>query len=164
MKRFRGTKYVVFRDGTVMNYNTKKVLTQSDLGNRYNRVNLSINGKQVRMYVHRLVAEVYLDNPENKKQVNHIDGNRYNNNVDNLEWCTRKENMEHAKKNGLTTKGKPSSSRKLSYSEAVVIKSLHEEGLSTREIARLSSINKTAIHLLISGQTYKDYNLFNENK
>ena len=68
---------------------------------RYARVRLYRDGKPKDYVVHRIVAEAFIPNPYNKPQVNHIDGNRSNNMVENLEWCTASENQRHAYKTGL---------------------------------------------------------------
>lgn len=67
----------------------------------YKVVNLSLFGKSKVFLVHRLVAMAFIENPLNKKQVNHKDGNKLNNHVDNLEWATPKENIQHAYDTGL---------------------------------------------------------------
>ena len=64
----------------------------------YPRVHINVNGKNKNMTVHRLVAEAFIPNPENKPQINHIDGDKTNNNVKSLEWCTASENAKHREK------------------------------------------------------------------
>lgn len=67
----------------------------------YYEISLKKNGKEKRFKVHRLVAHAFINNPDNKPEVNHIDGNKSNNCVSNLEWATSKENKEHAWNTGL---------------------------------------------------------------
>jgi hypothetical protein len=70
------------------------------------QVDLSVGGRRKKFQVHRLVAIAFIPNPEDKPQVNHIDGNPLNNDVANLEWATSKENMNHARDTGLWRGGK----------------------------------------------------------
>ena len=76
------------------------------LGNgEYNMVALCNEGDSRSETVHRIVAEAFIPNPENKPCVNHIDGNKKNNHVSNLEWCTYSENINHAVETGLIPPG-----------------------------------------------------------
>lgn len=72
------------------------------LRNGYRFFQACTPGKTKHIYVHRAVAEAFIQNGENKKFVNHKDGNKQNNEVANLEWCTASENCKHAHENGLT--------------------------------------------------------------
>lgn len=91
-------KYQVSNLGNVKSYkNLKKELCK----NGYLRVTLYKEGKAKRFLVHRLVANTFLENKSNKPQVNHIDGNKTNNQINNLEWVTSSENNKHAHKIGL---------------------------------------------------------------
>lgn len=99
------TAYSVSTEGEVRKDITNYILSQS-VQQGYKFVTLLINGKQKRMRVHRAVAETFIDNPENKPYVNHINGNRSDNNVENLEWVTPAENSQHAVETGLWGNGR----------------------------------------------------------
>ena len=82
-------------------YLEEKLLQNQNNGNGYFKVHLFKNGRTKDKYIHRLVAEAFISNPENKKEVNHKDGDKANNFVENLEWVTPSENQKHACKIGL---------------------------------------------------------------
>jgi hypothetical protein len=89
--------YSISKDGIIYSNKSKKVLKCLKHNHGYCRIALiNDDGKSYSKYVHRLVAETYLPNPENKPQVNHIDGNRNNHKLSNLEWVTQSENDLHS--------------------------------------------------------------------
>ena len=109
IKQISGYKnYFITNYGVVINNYTNRVLKQ-EISRGYLRVTLSEDNYQKRFLVHRLVAKHFLLKPIDKNVVNHIDGNKLNNSVENLEWCTASENELHSYK----ILGKVNSNRKL---------------------------------------------------
>lgn len=96
--------YSVSDDGRVRSgrrgYSRLLVLQQSRKG--YLCVTLRVRGRSRRFFAHRLVAAAFIPNPERKPHVNHLNGVKYDNRAENLEWCTASENQRHAHRNGLT--------------------------------------------------------------
>ncbi|WP_242227195.1 NUMOD4 domain-containing protein [Bacillus cereus group sp. BfR-BA-01315] len=93
--------YQVSNTGKIKNKRNSRIRKNCLTKYGYLNVQLLISGKDKTFQVHRLVAQAFIPNPNNKTQVNHIDGNKLNNNIDNLEWVTPKENMKHAWDIGL---------------------------------------------------------------
>lgn len=99
------TRYQVSDEGEVRNKQTKRIRKQQDK-HGYKRITLiDDDGKSHNCAVHRLVAMAFIPNDQNKPQVNHLDGNRSNNHLSNLEWVTPEENFKHAVENDLYRKG-----------------------------------------------------------
>lgn len=105
--------------------------------------------------VHRLVAEMYVPNQDNKPQVNHIDGDKTNNNFTNLEWVTMSENIKHAYKTKLIDKrGEKSHCNKLTEEQVNQIRNGHE-GLSQKAIGSLYGVDGSVISKIRSGKAWK---------
>lgn len=152
--------YQVTKTGDVVR--NSRVL-KTTIRNGYKSVCLSIDNIKQTHYVHRLVAETYIPNPHNLPCVNHIDGNKENNHVSNLEWVTHKENSQHASKMGLndyqkTRKTKNNvSARYLTLEQANEIRSKFVSGSRTHgahALGREYGIPHTAVLLIIKGKTY----------
>lgn len=115
-KLLYGGKYKVFEDGSVYSYKTQRFLKGCVTNVGYKQVDLfNENNKKVRCSIHRLVAEAFIPNPENKPQVNHKDGDRLNNYIKNLEWATSSENNAHTWSAGGKKNTKSSAGEKFIY-------------------------------------------------
>lgn len=92
------SNYTVSTSGEVTNTDTSHSMSRQENNCGYHRVELSKDGKQKRYFVHRLVATAYIPNEDNLPQVNHLNGDKLDNRVENLEWCTASRNHKHAYK------------------------------------------------------------------
>lgn len=101
MGNIRSIERFVERKGWYKHFVKSKILRPAIDKKGYLRFGLMVNGKLVTVKGHRVVAEVFIDNVENKPQVNHINGIKHDNRVESLEWCTNRENQIHAIKTGL---------------------------------------------------------------
>jgi predicted XRE-type DNA-binding protein len=150
-KQYNDTKYSISTSGGFRNNMTGLILKPNL--KQYSQI--SFNG--ITRLIHRLVAETFIENPENKPQVNHLDGNRHNNHVSNLEWCTQSENQIHAFETGLqiSVKGEEHFNAKLNNEDVLEIKYLLETGkYSGPEIAEVFGVNQQIISKINKGHRW----------
>lgn len=148
--------YQVSNKGNVraMYFKNNKVFKKQErllksVTNKNNRVYISLykDGKRKNIQIHRLVAIAFIPNPDQLPEVNHIDGNPSNNNANNLEWCTKKYNMQHAYDNNLNHFKEYNDSNKKSV--------VRDDGViypSIRECARANGSSQAAIKGAIFGR------------
>lgn len=127
--------------------NKPKFLGLHDDGHGYRICILSINGKGNKEKVHRLVAKAFISNPKDKRVVNHKNGIKDDNRVENLEWVTKLENERHAARNGLTYS-------KLTIDEVVEIKKLIRKNLTAPKIAERYDVCSSTIKEIRRGTTW----------
>ena len=151
-------RYLVSNFGRVLNAKTQRILKQCVNSAGYKKVVL--NGKN--KYVHRLVAEAYIQNPDALPEVNHKDGNKWNNTVENLEWVSKSENAKHAfdlglrSVDGYTRYRVSQSCRRFSVSEVEEIKRMYDEGMTKKEIADIIGCSSSVICNLLNDKTYRE--------
>lgn len=133
--------YAIDENGIVSNIKTKRIKSQQ-IYNGYKYVQLYKNGKGKMLLVHRLVAEAFIPNPNSFPCVNHIDENKENNTVENLEWCTYEYNNHYGK--GQPTIRAVQARKKAvgQYSMDGVLLAIYE---SVSEAQRITGINQTNI-------------------
>lgn len=124
----------------------------------YPRVNLFGKGKKrLSVPIHRLVAEAFIPNPDNLPQVNHKDGNKLNNTVENLEWVSCSENVAHAVRTGLMTNhffamyGEAHPGHKYSDAQVEDIRRMYASGIKGTAIARKYGMSKAHVYKILRG-------------
>lgn len=151
--------YDITNDGEVINKHNNKRLKPQLNGKGYLRV--IIGGKKY--FIHRLVAQKYIPNPEGKLQVNHKDGNKKNNNINNLEWVSNQENRNHAINYGLHVCGDDCSYAKLNSRQVLeILDLLKENKYSLKEIGNMFDVNRNTISDIKNNRTWKQLKRYAE--
>lgn len=139
-----------------------RVLCLMDDSHGYPQITLSLKNPKKRgsKKVHTLVAKAFIPNPENKPCINHIDGDKENNHVDNLEWCTYSENQQHAYDTGLRiptegAKGSKNGNSKLTREDVLDIRNAYALGcFSQRHIAKAYNVSQANIKCIVNNETW----------
>lgn len=142
-------KYAVNENGEVFNLTTNKKLKPQKDTHGYAKVNLYNNGKSINALVHRLVAIAFIENPFNYQQVNHIDEDKNNNNVSNLEWVTAKENSNF----GTRNKRISDSIRKQNKGKYVKCIELDKIFLSIYDVQKKMKIHSKSVWSVCNGKS-----------
>ena len=124
----------------------EKFLSDWNCGKGYRKIKLSKDGIEKSIRVHRLVAETFLGNPEAKSEVNHINGIKDDNRIENLEWCTSSENTIHALNNKLkiSQKGSEHGMSKLTEKDVLEIREIgRSKGL--KEVSKIFKVSESLI-------------------
>lgn len=156
-------KYEASTDGHIRNKKTKRVLKEFVGKDGY--VRTQFDGKT--RLVHRVIAFAFVASDVNKPFVNHKDGNKQNNSVDNLEWCTRSENIQHAYDNGLNhgMKGTSNGRCKLKEADVLYIREKYipfDKEFGAKALAKRFGVAPQTISAVITKQNWSDFNCAGE--
>lgn len=155
--------YEISIEGKVYRAASGAEMSLRQAGSGYLRFTVTTGGvpRQKTVSVHRMVAEAFIPNPENKPFVNHLDGNKRNNRLENLEWCTAKENTQHALATGLapSQKGVKNPASKLTEQQVIAIKRLIALGAPSIVIAHAAGVDPCTIYEIKAGKNWADLEL-----
>ena len=134
-----------------------RIIKTQNNGKGYLQYYVSIHRKRIMRYAHRLVAYYFLPNPNHYTEINHKDGNKSNNNVSNLEWCSKSQNMVHAINTGLkvSQKGEEVARAKLNNESVLQIRKLASEKMLHKDIAKKFNISIGYIWHLVNKTKWK---------
>jgi len=150
-------RYTVFIDGTIVG--PKKKLKPAIYPQGYLYVRIQKKSKKI----HQLVAITHIPNPNNYTDVNHINGIKSDNRVENLEWCNDSINIKHAFRTGLRTHfGDKNPRSKIKESELETIRTLIANGLQNKEIAKQYGVSHQTISAIRRGRNWKTNAIINQ--
>jgi len=140
----------------VMGFKKGKPCKQHPNHNGYMRVGLHKLGNREQEFVHKLVGQAFVSNPNSKPQINHIDGDKLNNNVENIEWCTNKENCIHASNLGLRNpvRGIEHHNAKMNPEKVKDLRKKRDEGWSYKQLCDLFGITKGVVGQIYHKRTW----------
>jgi hypothetical protein len=145
--------YSVNRKGEVFSHRYSKLKKQQLKEGGRLWVAFSLHGKMSRHLVHRLVAKTFIPNPQNKPEVNHKNGNTKDNRLQNLEWVTQQENIDHARRNGFLKGGYKN--RKFSFKTAQDIRKMYELGETVKGLMKVyPTMCMRAFYRIINYESY----------
>lgn len=133
-------------------------ILKTRLHGKYLTVQLYIDGKRVERNVHRLVAKTFIPNPENKPCVNHINGIKTDNRVENLEWATYSENTQHALSNGLKKSGQDNYNATITNEMAFWCRSVYkprDKNFGLHALSMKLNVDVNVIRSVVHGESYK---------
>lgn len=149
--------YFATEEGEIISSYQNRDLAESLDKDGYSRPSLvSADGRRIRVHRHRLILATF--NPIEgweSLEVNHKDGNKLNNKLENLEWCTTKENIHHAMEMGLKRHGEQHGSATMTEETAILILERHKNGEKVSHIARELGIGRQAVSHLVHGRSWR---------
>ena len=148
--------YKISNTGKIFSIKKGRLKATSYNQDGYERTSLFVHTKKTKhASIHRLVAEAFIPNPNNYTDVNHIDGNKKNNRISNLEWCTRSYNRYHAFKLGLASNaGERNPAAKLTVQDVIYIRKYYKSS-NVRELSKMFNINRTRIWAIATGKSWR---------
>lgn len=146
--------YLISDKGEIYNLRTKQIMKQHPDKDGYMVLNLSHKGAKKCYRVHRLVAQAYIPNPLNLDTVNHINHNKTDNCVDNLEWMNNIDNAKDGNKYSTYYKGEKAKAAKLSMQDARDIRQAYLNGISRKELADKYNVTTATIGNVINNKVY----------
>ncbi|HGO1484269.1 TPA: NUMOD4 domain-containing protein [Staphylococcus aureus] len=146
---------IIKKDGKKQTFK-ERILNKRHNGYGYYQVGLNNKGKRIYFYIHRLVGEAFIDNPSNLSQINHVNGNKEDNSVNNLEWVSAKDNTIHSWKTGLSKGGENHGMSKLTNNEVLEIRKKYlSKNYSQRKLAKEYNVSQKTIYNIINKKQWK---------